>query len=82
VVVGRPAAILPAGGSEGIVAGARQPGDRVVIVLRYEDALSAINTAWTVRNDRTGRRYNILQADDAERHDRWIYLLCEYGREG
>lgn len=77
----RPAAILPAGGSEGNAGGGRQPGDKVVIVLRYERALQAINTSWTVRNDRTGRRYNVVQIDDFERQDRWIYLLCEYGKE-
>lgn len=82
VVVGRPAAILAAGGSEGPAAGALQAGGRMVIVLRFERALAAISTAWTVQNDRTKRRYNILQVDDTEAHDRWIYLLCEYGKEG
>ena len=78
----RYAAILPAGGVEGSAGGGRQPGDRVIIVLPFEQALAEISTSWTVRNTRTGRRYNVLRADDTERHDRWIYLLCEYGKEG
>jgi len=82
VAARRPAAIIPAGGSEVTVAGARQAADRVVIVLRFEGALADISTAWTVRNDRTGRLYNVIQVDDTERHDRWLYLLCEYGKEG
>jgi len=81
VVQRRPAAILPAGGAERNAGGGRQPGDRVVIVLRYEIALEGVDTSWTVLNDRTGRRYNVVQVDDTERHDRWIYLLCEYGKE-
>ena len=67
---------------EGSAGGGRQPGDRVIIVLPFEQALAEISTSWTVRNTRTGRRYNVLRADDTERHDRWIYLLCEYGKEG
>lgn len=82
VVDRRPAAILPAGGAEGPAAGARQPGDRVIIVLRWEHALADVSTSWTVKNVRSGRAYNIMQVDDTERHDRWIYLLCEYGKEG
>ena len=81
VVTGRRAAIIAAGGLEASVAGSREAADRMVIVLRFERVLAGINTSWTVRNDRTGRRYNILQVDDTERHDRWIYILCEYGKE-
>lgn len=81
VVEKRPAAILPAGGGEIDAGGGRQPGDRVVIVMRFERALQRINTSWTLRNDRTGRVYNITQVDDPEMHDRWIYILCEYGKE-
>lgn len=81
VAISRRAAILPAGGSESAVAGSREAGDRLVIVLRYERALAGIGTAWTVRNERTKKLYNIVQVDDTESHDRWIYLLCEYGKE-
>ncbi len=62
--------------SETVMAGRLQGTQTLVVTLRYQAALAAVDGTWRLRNVRTGSDYNI-RAVTPDVRQQWVDVLCE-----
>lgn len=79
VAINRPAEIESPSGSEAETGGLLDGSRRVLVRVRTESAIAAIDTDWRIINVRTAARYNVRHVGQPARPTGFVTLTCTEG---
>jgi SPP1 family predicted phage head-tail adaptor len=73
------AEIVPARGSEQVIAARLEGVQPVTVRVRWDSQTGSITTDWRAVDTRSGRVYAIKTAADPDRRREWMEMLCVAG---